>query len=134
MAQSWLWGSQIVKKNVTKFAVSADLVTFTEGMLNGKLHFCAVEQSPKVFSKKGNTRKHLCWSILLISKRDSDPGVFLRILQKFSEQIFHRRPPGACLRAPEKLWSFMFLGSFLDWDEKLGCANYNTARRKELKF
>ena len=49
------------------------------------------------------TWKHLCWSLSLIKlqalrastllKRDSNTGVFLRILRKLEEHHFHRKPP-----------------------------------------
>ena len=94
----------------------------------------AVKQSPKVLCTKSALQnfatfigKHLCYSTFLISKTDSKKGVFLRILQKLSEQIFHRTPSGGCfcinvfkpfldflriLEQPEKLWSYIFSGIF----------------------
>ena len=54
-------------------------------------------------------RKHICWSLLLtklqawrrttLLKRDSSAGIFMRILQNFSEQLFYRTSPVAASAA-----------------------------------
>ena len=48
--EKYLWSFPSV--NVTKSAVSADLVTFTEEILNGKLHFlCSVRNLSNIYGK-----------------------------------------------------------------------------------
>ena len=51
------------------------------------------------------TGKYLCGSCnqQLYYKRDSDTGVFQRILRNFSEHIFHRPAPDDCLCVSQRL-------------------------------
>ena len=71
------------------------------------------KQPPEVFHKKAVlknfatfTGKHLCWSLFLIkleafrsdSKRDSNIGLFLWILQNFEEHLFWRISANGCFR------------------------------------
>ena len=78
--KNWSFPLRISSVNVTKSAVPADLVTFTEEILNGKLHFLCSEKTLKygkyktfmeshyllsdikvrVFFEKYMEKKHLC--------------------------------------------------------------------------
>ena len=43
------------------------------------------------------TEKHLCHKFAgLRPERDSNTGVFCKILQHFQERLFHKTPPGDC--------------------------------------
>ena len=42
--KKWSFPLRISSVNVTKSAETADLVTFTEEILNGKLHYCAASR------------------------------------------------------------------------------------------
>ena len=54
--QKWSFLLRISSLNVTKPQFLADLVTFTEEMLNGKLHFLCSEVLTKLLRKSQNTQ------------------------------------------------------------------------------
>ena len=92
---------------------SADLVTFTEKILNRKLHFlCSVKcrsRRLQMFFKIGVfekstifTGKHLHWSLFLIKLQAWRPATLVKRLQhmcfsvniaKFLRTVFYRIPP-----------------------------------------
>ena len=80
---------------------TADLVTFTEEILNGKLHFLSHVRPQKSFQKTLKLLSLLCWWIIIdISHFDLQnvfsTGILRKMCSENMQQIYRRIPIAKC--------------------------------------